>query len=304
MKKLLVLFGSLLSIFAFSACTETAEKPDMDEASDKEEVAEEAETPEEEPAMPEGPLSIDDLGLGEVSHNLEVGDFALAPSASNIMDEISDEDSDYTYLSYYAVEVLEVSDTSAKVKDTWGSEDPYEVDNSLIVPLKSSSPPAVGEVVLTWHQDISSLTRGLVLESGDEPKVAYLDAYWTGADTLPAGSFTVIDEGGVGSVVACKNDYDGWEPVTVLLDTGDQYLVQAWADVVEIKDKAECSNIPLVPAIAEGDTVYVAPFGELEEGTVTSIDDRNGLVYVEYEWAGETEEEKFPYGEIATELPQ
>jgi hypothetical protein len=301
MKKLIVLFTSLLSIFAFSACSNTAEKPDSDDESDNETTDEET---EETVALPEGPLAIAEFDLGDVSHDLAVGDFALAPSESNIVDEITDTDSDYTYLSYYAVEVLEVSDASAKVKDTWGSSEPYEIDNSLLIPLKGGSTPAVGDVVLTWHQDISSLTRALVIEAGDEPKVAYLDPYWTGADTLPAGSYVVINEGDVGSAVVCKNEYDGWEPQTVLLDAGDQYLVQAWADVVYVQDKAGCSNLPLAPVVAEGDTVYVAPFGELEEGTVTSVDDRNGLVYVEYEFAGEMEEEKFPYGEIATELPQ
>lgn len=229
----------------------------------------------------------------------EVGDYVLAPTRA-ALDEAATEGVDNATFIYYMAEVAEVGETASVLTEI---VDDVTIPNGMIVPIPAGQTAAVGDTVLTWWQSGSGLTRAYVVAGGTatEPMVSYLDVGTLGEDEpeqLKADSFVVItDPWQAGTSIAVKNgsEFDHYQ---VLKVSGDQVLVSGFAGSLEVVSKTGAVTMPLKPVVSVGDTVSVPFIGSYSEGTVTAIDDVNGTVDVEVEWAGDLETDTYAYGSV------
>ncbi len=229
----------------------------------------------------------------------EFGDYVLAPSRASL-DEAATEGVENGTFIFYMAEVAEVG-AIASVLTEINTE--VTIPNGVIIPIPSGQSAAVGDTVLTWWQSGSGITRGYVVAGGTatEPMVRYLDTGFFEDDEpeqLAADSFVVItDPWQAGTSIAVKagSEYDHYQ---ILKVSGDQVLVSGFASSLEVVDKADVVTMPIKPVLSVGDAVSVPFIGSYSEGVVTAVDDANGTVDVEVEWAGEPEVDTYPYGDV------
>lgn len=229
----------------------------------------------------------------------EVDDYVLAPTRA-ALDEAATEGVDNVTFIYYMAEVAEVGETASVLTEI---NEEVTIPNGVIIPIPAGQTAAVGDTVLTWWQSGSGLTRAYVVEGGTatEPMVSYLDVGTLGEDEpeqLIADSFVVItDPWQAGTSIAVKNgsEFDHYQ---VLKVSGDQVLVSGFAGSLEVVSKTDAVTMPLKPVVSVGDTVSVPFIGSYSEGTVTAVDDVNGTVDVEVEWAGDKETDTYAYGSV------
>ncbi|EKD76420.1 MAG: hypothetical protein ACD_43C00118G0002 [uncultured bacterium] len=229
----------------------------------------------------------------------EFGDYVLAPTRA-ALDEAATAGVENGTFIYYMAEVAEVGDTASVLTEI---NEEVTIPNGVIVPIPAGQTAAVGDTVLTWWQSGSGITRAYVVEGGTptKPMVNYLDTGILGAsepEELDADSFVVItDPWQAGASIGVKNgsDYDHYQ---VLKVSGDQVLVSGFASSLEVVSKADAVTMPIKPVVAVGDAVSVPFIGTYTDGTVTAVDDVNGTVDVEVEWAGDKEVDTYAYGDV------
>ena len=238
------------------------------------------------------------LDFPSTALDVAVGDYVLAPTRTTL-DEAATEGADNTTFIFYSAEVVETDETTSLLQEI---TEEVVIPNGVIVPIPVGGSAAVGDTVLTWWQSGSGLTRAYVVEGGTatEPMVRYLDTGFEDdePEQLEADSFAVItDPWQAGASIAVKNgsDYDHY---TVLKVAGAQALVSGFAGSLEVVDIADAVTMPIKPTVAVGDSVSVPFIGSYSEGTVTAVDDANGTVDVEVEWAGDKEVDSYPYGDV------
>lgn len=303
------LFSPLAALLAmgllFSGCGGSETGTETTSTDGSESVTESTETTPEGPAA--GTLPID---YPTTSTTAEVGDTVLAPSYSFLEDAWADPED--MYFIFYDATMVTPGDVESVIDDKF---DEVTMPNSLIIPLPQGETAEPGDIVLTWWQAGSGMETAVVVEGGTptEPMVRYLGfeldtvltdsegvSYAVAEHQLKPNSFMVLEEAfQPGTNVAIPNDWDGYDIAQVINVADDKILVMGWAGSMEVYDKSVAIPIPTQPEVAVGDAVYYSSFGYFEAGgTVTEIDAANGRVYVEYEFAGKTEVEGLPYGEV------
>lgn len=236
----------------------------------------------------------------EVKVSVKAGDTVLAPSRSMIDSAIKSGTAG-TYIFYNST-VVEPGAKATKVKEII---DNTVIPNALVLPIKAGQTAKTGDIVLTWWQSGSGLQRAYVVEGGTTPKVAYLDGKNLGTETLKADSFNVLSaDWQQGTTVACKSrETEKYEQFTLINSAGDMVLISGWAGSLNTMTKSRCVAVPFKTDVKVGDKVYVAPYGEFREATVSSVDKDNGKIKAKYEFAGSTTEEEFSFGSILTKMP-
>lgn len=245
-----------------------------------------------------------------VATTAQAGDIVLAPSR-DFLDEAF-EDPSSTFIFYNA----EMA-TPGAVEST--IETPFEsvqMPNSLIIPIEGGQTAEPGDVILTWWQTGSGMQRAMVVEGGtpEAPRVMYLDLDWDNPATeddgtpigqakydLEADTFHILsEEGAPGTAVAYHSEGSSdFSHGIVINRTADQVLVSGFAGQLEVVDAADVVDLPIVPVVAIGDSVWVPVIGTFDTGTVTDIDTASGRVTVEYDFAGSTETALFAFGDVA-----
>ncbi|MBI4232122.1 hypothetical protein HY605_02725 [Candidatus Peregrinibacteria bacterium] len=279
-----VLFALVLSILAFSACSDKAndqKTPDTDQA---------AETPKEEVKNP--------LNFPDVKTDAKAGEMVLTVDPKDLDEAMNNDPKDSDYLYFYSAEMVEPGDVQSKVKVGVAE---FKVHNSLIIPIAKGQSAEAGEIVLVGNKTFY-MERALVKEGGESLKVVSIDGFDSETE-VETGMFNVLkEEWSPGTSVACPNDYDGYDLATVITVGGGKVLTTGWAGVMAVSEESKCKPVPIWPEIAVGDQVFIAPFATFEPGTVTKVDLEKGRIMATYDFGGDTEEEEFPIGDILLEL--
>ncbi len=239
----------------------------------------------------------------------KVGEYVLAPPAEWV-EEAFVEGADNSTFIYYSATVEEVGAVESTLTEVIDSA---QMPNAMMVALPAGETAAVGDVVLTWWQSGSGMQRGYVVDATNPatPEVLYLDIALDNPATtsdgtpiaevseeLEADSFITLDTPyQPGTAVAVDNN-GVWNHYQVINEADGKLLVIGFAGVMDVVEKADAVALPIIPDVQVGDAVMFPLFGAMDEATVSSIDTDAGRVYVEYEFAGSTEEEAVPYGDI------
>ncbi|MDP3970654.1 MAG: hypothetical protein Q8P90_03055 [bacterium] len=244
-----------------------------------------------------------------VATTAEAGDYVLTPSRVWLDDAFAEGPDNVTFI-FYSATMEEPGDVESKVSSV-GT--PFTMPNSMIIPLESGQTAEPGDVLLSWWQSGSGMMRAYVVEGGttESPMVRYLDLDLDNPATnddgspiaereeqLEVNSFHILEgEYAPGSSVAVKNgsEYDHYQVVS---EADGKLLVIGFAGRMNVVEKADSVAMPIIPDVAVGDSVMVPLYGSYDPGTVTSIDDAVGRVFVEYEFAGQTEEAGYAYGDV------
>ncbi|MBI4407040.1 MAG: hypothetical protein HY565_00890 [Candidatus Kerfeldbacteria bacterium] len=229
----------------------------------------------------------------------EFGDYVLAPTRA-ALDEAATEGVENGTFIYYMAKVAEVGETASVLTEI---NEEVTIPNGVIIPIPAGQTAAVGDTVLTWWQSGSGMSRAYVVEGGTatEPMVRYLDTGFfedEEPEQLESDSFVVItDPMQAGASIGVKNgsEYDHYQVLNV---SGDQVLVSGFAGSLKVVDTADVVTMPIKPSVSVGDAVSVPFIGSYTKGTVTAVDDANGTVDVEVDWAGEPEVDTYPYGDV------
>lgn len=293
---LTILGLSMLLVGAGCSTTESTEETAVDTVTDS----------VEEQVVEVGPGEVP-FDYPTVATTAVAGDYVLAPSRTFVDDAFAETTSTFVFYSRTMVEPGAVESTIDEIFEE------VTMPNSLIIPLPSGATAAEGDVLLTWWQSGSGMQRAFVVDASTptEPVVRYIDIdldnpatnidgvpYAEAEEALEADSFTVLsEEFAPGSAVAVLEDGE-YEHYQVINDNGSQLLLTGFAGRMAVADKADAVALPIIPTVAEGDSVKFPLFGSMSEGTVTRVDSAVGRVYVEYEFGGGTEEDGIPFGDV------
>ncbi|MFC1616162.1 hypothetical protein ACFL21_03405 [Patescibacteria group bacterium] len=318
MKKLSLLFLIFTLSFSLISC-EALDKKDQDPEDDEpttteEELQEDVEDIEASTTADEleQELQVEPIERepGEVpfdypmdlSTSAKAEEFVLTTSKGSLADSFEDETGRTTMIFYHRT-MIEPGQSESTIEEY---SDEIKMPNSLIIPIPTGQTAEPGDIVLTWWQTGSGMTRAIIVEGGDtnQPLAKYLDlSFDYDPEKLKENSFYVIsEEMQPGTAVAYK-DGEEYSHEFVINVAGDKVLTSGFASILNVRNKADLIAIPIKPDIAMGDKVFIPVLGTFKEGIVIEVNDNNGRVKIEYEWAGTTSEELFPFGDIIKELP-
>ncbi|MBI4975343.1 hypothetical protein HZC20_01570 [Candidatus Peregrinibacteria bacterium] len=233
------------------------------------------------------------------STTAKAGDYVLVPSSSTIKSSLEKGGKDTVFI-FYAAKMVEPGSKESKVEDLTG--DKFSAPNALIVPIKSGETAAKGDLVLTWWQSGSGMTKGFVTEAGKTPKVVYSDGSTKGEDTLKENTFhKLTGELEAGATVAAK-DGSFFNHGVVINVSGDKVLVNGFAGFMTVYNKSDVTPMPVKLEVKAGDKVMAPVIGSYKEVTVKSVKADKGQFEGEYDWAGEKTTETFYFGEVISKL--
>lgn len=207
---------------------------------------------------------------------------------------------------YYAAKMVTPGTNTSEIETLSGEK--MTAPNSLIIPIPKSAKAKKGDVVLTWWQAGSGMSRAIVVGGSEtEPEVLYFDREYNPenkAEKLMPNSFVKLSSGDqAGATIACKTpeeqDFTRYQLVN---STSDTVLLLGWAGKMTVMKKADCATLPTTPTAKVGDSVYFPLYGKFDLGTVTKVDEAIGRVTVKYKFAGQNEETMVPFGDIATQF--
>ncbi len=227
--------------------------------------------------------------------------FVLAPSTSALR-EAREQGVRRARILFYSRKMLTPGSAVSTLEEFSES---VQIPNALIVPIKPNQSVQPGDIVLTWWQSASGMTRAVVLEGGTEtePLVKYLDLkFESEPETLAPSTFHKLNEALEPGTAVAYPDGNNFTYGFVIKRAQGKILVANTFDVLEVVDEAQVTTIPISPQVSAGDSVFVPVIGNFTEGEVTEVNAPNAMVSVKYTWAGEETTEKFPYGSILKSL--
>lgn len=316
MKKLYLLIGGIFSavLFMGAGCADTTPTNTTTIQTDSvvvEQVTNETDEEASEEVAIEYAPGETPYDYPTVSTTANEGEYVLAPSRTFVDSALEAEDDSSTSMIFYDATVVEVGDVESVLDDKF---DEVTMPNSLIIPIPAGETAATGDVVLSWWQSGSGMQRSYVVDgtNGSTPVVRYLDLdldnpaknadgtpIAEAEETLEANSFVVLNtEYQPGTAVAVQNGSSLGSHYQVVNEADGTLLVMGWAGIMSVVDKADVLPLPIKPTVAAGDAVYFPLFGTMDEGTVTSVDNATGRVFVEYEFAGSMEEAGIAFGDV------
>lgn len=234
----------------------------------------------------------------------KTGEYVLA--IPRVWVEQSFENPSTAVFIYYAAKMVNPGTNESEIETLSGEK--MTAPNSLIIPLKDGAKAKKGDVVLTWWQTGSGMSRAIVVGGSEtEPEVLYFDREYSPedkAEKLMPNSFVKLSSGDqAGATIACKTpeeqDFTRYQLVN---STSDKVLLLGWAGKMVTMKKADCATLPTTPTAKVGESVYFPLYGKFDLGTVTKVDEAIGHVTVKYTFAGQNEEAMVPFGDIATQF--
>lgn len=182
------------------------------------------------------------------------------------------------------------------------------VPNSLIIRIPRGGSVKKSDIVLTWWQSGSGMSRAIVVGGrATQPEVLYLDREYNPADApeklMPNSFVKIASNEQAGATIACKTaEEQAFKKYQIVNSTKDAWLMLDWTGKMSVMKKADCALLPIIPDIQVGDPVYFPSYGIFDLGTATAIDHSVGRVTVKYQFAGQDAEAVVPFGDIATQF--
>jgi len=244
-----------------------------------------------------------------VKTTAQPGDFVIAP-AREFFDRAVAEGIAKTGMIYYGAYMEKPGPAESQLKTLTGRI--TTLPNSLIIPIRRGEQAAVGDIVLGTWQSGSGLQRAIVVAGGTPtaPKVRYLDLDYDNPagvgkkdDTLKADCFHKQRDGLiVGNVVAVKAP-GGYKRLLVTGVSGEKVLGIGFAGRLAVAAKADCTPLPIKPALKAGDKVMIPSMGSFRPATVDRVDAAIGRVFATYNFGGKPKTEAVAFGDVALALP-
>lgn len=235
----------------------------------------------------------------KITLDAEVDDFVLSPSRATIDRAILSEEGNA--MKYYFSKLKEIgqAESTLILEDT---ETEFKIPNSLIIPIPKGQEAEVGDIVLSWIQGDTIMSRGVVVEGGSitEPNVKFYDTEFDlepmilGADT-----FVKLEQDYQPGTVLAVQDGDilSREMVIRKIDE-NKVITSGFAHVLYLRDIENTSSLPIKPSLAVGDEVMVPVLGNFTDAKVIGMEPEIAKVRVEYQWVGRSVAKDFFYGDI------
>jgi hypothetical protein len=236
------------------------------------------------------------------------GEFVLAPSKGWI-EEAFEKGADSQPFIFYGAWMVEPGPAESTIKTLPGQT--VSMPNAMIIPIGGGEKAKPGDIVLTAWSSGSGMQRAIVVEGGTptEPKVRYLDldldspsGWGKKEDSLKDKTFHVLTKSGEpGSTLACK---DGARTTRwiVVGEHRDQILGVGFAGKLKVLTRSACKQVPIVPRLRAGDTVYVPVIGAFTQAKVSKIDEKIGRVWVKHEFGGKDTDQAIGFTEVLPSL--
>lgn len=244
-----------------------------------------------------------------VETTAKAGEVVLVPSY-NWLQEANVEGPDKVTMIWYSAKMVTPDKELSEVEFTGGKKN--KVPNGYIVAIPAGGTAKAGDILLTWWQSGSGMSRAIVTDASTptEPVVRYLDIEYDNPAKSGDGKTTIgqMDEKlkpnsfvkigapfDPGTMVAIQ---DGAEqkPAQVIRVAGDKVFVNGFAGSIAVVDKSRCTPFPLVSAAKPGDKVKAVWVSSLKEGTVTKVDPKIGRVFIKFDVDGK--EKAVSFGEV------
>ena len=238
----------------------------------------------------------------------KAGDYVLAPSYNWIKDA-AEKGVETTSFIWYVQKMAAPGKEDSELQFL---QERHKVPNAYIIPIPQKQTAKKGDIILTWWQTGSGMQRAIVVDDSDpsRPIVRYLDIAYNNPAKSRDGSTTIgrMDERLIpDSFVRLKS----WDPGTrvaikvganqkagtVIRGAGTGVLVLEAGNKLTVYPKSNCESVPLRPNVSVGDRVKAPRYGQSFAGaTVSSVDMRNGRVFVRFD--GGKEDEAIAFGDV------
>lgn len=238
----------------------------------------------------------------------KAGDYVLAPSYNWIKDAAEKGVETTTFIWY----VQKMAVPGKEDSELQFLQERHRVPNAYIIPIPAKQTAKKGDIVLTWWQTGSGMQRAIVVDDTDpsRPVVRYLDIAYDNPAKSRDGSTTIgkMDERLVpdsfmklkswdsGTRVAVQ-DGANQKVATIICAAGTSVLVLGAGNKMAVYPRANCRPTPLSPEVSSGDRVKAPRYGQnLASAIVTSVDARNGRVFVRFD--GDKEDKAIAFGDV------
>jgi hypothetical protein len=238
----------------------------------------------------------------------KAGDYVLAPSYNWIKD-VAEKGVETTSFIWYVQKMAVPGQENSELQFL---QERHKVPNAYIISIPPKQTARKGDIVLTWWQTGSGMQRAIVVDDADpsRPIVRYLDiAYDNPAksrdgsttigkmdERLVPDSFVKLKSGDPGTRVAVQVGANQ-KAAAIIRNAGASVLVLEAGNKLAVHPKSNCLTVPLIPKATAGDRVKAPRYGQnFASATVTSIDERNGRVFVRFD--GDKEDKAIAFGDI------
>ena len=244
----------------------------------------------------------------KVGTTAKAGDYVLAPSYNWIKDAAEKGTETVSFIWY----VQKMATPDKENSELQFLQERRKVPNAYIIAIPPKQSAKKGDIVLTWWQTGSGMQRAIVVDDADpaRPIVRYLDIAYDNPAKSRDGSTTIgkMDERLVpdsfmklkpwdsGTTVAVQ-DGANQKAAKVIQVSGDKVLIMESGGKLKVVSKKNCQPVPLVPNAREGERVKAPRYGtNFAAATVSSVDARNGRVFVRFD--GDSKDEAIAFGNI------
>ena len=244
----------------------------------------------------------------KVGTTAKAGEYVLAPSYNWIKDAAEKGTDTVSFIWY----VQKMATPDKENSELQFLQERRKVPNAYIIAIPPKQTAKKGDIVLTWWQTGSGMQRAIVVDDADpsRPIVRYLDIAYDNPAKSRDGSTTIgkMDERLVpdsfvklktwdsGTTVAVQ-DGANQKAAKVIQVSGDKVLVMETGGKLKVVAKKNCQPVPLVPDVKAGDRVKAPRYGtNFAAATVSSVDGRNGRVFVRFD--GDSKDEAIAFGNI------
>ncbi len=247
-----------------------------------------------------------------VTTTAKSGEYVLAPSLLFVEDAWKDKNTTFVF---YSRKCIETGKTESKLSEI---RTEVLIPNSLIIPIPVNEIVQKGDVVLTWWQSGTGISRAIIVDATntDSPVAKYLDITYENKTTndkgIPIGQMEeqlapktfvkIKKELQAGTSVAYKED-NNYLHYQVIRIEGDKVLAKSfWAGKMKVLNILDCIAIPIKLEINKGDNVQVPYMGSFIDGVVKKYDETSGRVFVKIVFNGEKNEIVVSVGNITKNL--
>lgn len=243
----------------------------------------------------------------KVGTTAKAGDYVLAPSYNWIKDAV-EKGMDSTRFIWYTQKMATPDKENSELQFL---SERRKIPNPYIIAIPPKQTAKKGDIVLTWWQSGSGMQRAIVVDDTDTsaPVVRYLDIDYDNPAKSRDGSTTIgkmdqkilpdsfvkLKEWDAGTIIAVQ-DGANLKKVHVIRVAGDKVLALGNSKL-QIYSKASCRPVPLVPNVQAGERVKAPRHGMIfASATVSSVDTRNGRVFVRFD--GDNKDEAIAFGSV------
>lgn len=243
-----------------------------------------------------------------VETTAKAGEVVLVPSY-NWLQEANVKGADKVTMIWYDQTMSAPDKEMSEVKFM---SDTRKVPNAYIVAIPPGGTAKKGDIVLTWWQSGSGLSRAIVVDDAtpSEPVVRYLDIDYDNPaksrdgkttigqmeEKLKPNTFVKINAPfDPGTMIACQEGADQ-KPAQVIRVAGEKVFVNGFAGKIAVLDKSRCTPFPLTSSAKAGEKVKAVWVNSLKEGTVTKVDPAIGRVFIKFDV--DSKEKAVSFGEV------